>query len=113
MNTHRIFVIWNHPLFYEAIRLSLRDAQIECVGSYQSIEDASKHIAELRPDTILIEELEEGDTSSGVIELLEASANGVRIFRLNMNDNELKIYRREQKFVLHANDLAQLIRKSG
>ena len=110
MSTHRIFVIWNHPLFYEAIRLSIRNSRVECVGAYQSIHEAYQHISELHPDTILVEELEEGDISTGVIELLEASSIGVRIFRLNMNNNELKIYHREQKIVLQADDLIQLIR---
>lgn len=110
MNIHRVFVIWNHPLFYEAIRLSIRNSSVECVGAFQSIEEAYSQITKLHPDTILIEEIEDGDTSASVIELLEASSNDVRIFRLNMNNNELKIYHREEKIVMRADDLVQLIR---
>ncbi len=110
MGARRIFVIWNHPLFYESIRLSLRDASVECVGSFRSVDEAFNQVALLHPDTILIEEIDEGDTSAGIIELLEASSTDIRIFRLNMNNNELKIYHREQKIVLQADDLLNLIR---
>jgi DNA-binding NarL/FixJ family response regulator len=110
MGMQRYFLIWNHPLFYEAIRLSLRDAGIECVGASQSLDEAFSQIKFLHPDTILIEEIEGGDTSARVIELIEASSIDIRIFRLNMNNNELKIYHREQKIVLQAEDLVNLIR---
>jgi DNA-binding NarL/FixJ family response regulator len=110
MGIQRYFLIWNHPLFYEAIRLSLRDSSIECIGAFQSIDEAYAQIEKLHPDTILIEEMEGGDTSTGVIELIEASSIYIRIFRLNMNNNELKIYHREQKVVLQAEDLVNLIR---
>lgn len=106
---HRIFIIWNHPLFYESIRLSLQNSSVECIGAYQSIDEAFIQIAKLHPDTILIEEIESGDTSARVIELIEASSIDIRVFRLNMNNNELKIYHREQKFVMQAGDLVHLI----
>ena len=45
-----------------------------------------------------------------VIELIETSSMNVRIFRLNMNNNELKIYHREQIMVMQAEELIHLIR---
>lgn len=110
MNAHRVFVIWNHPLFYEAMRLFLQHTSVEWIGACQYMDEAISHIAKLHPDTILIEETENGDTSARVIELMETSSINVRIFRLNMNDNELKIYHREQITVMQAEDLVHLIR---
>jgi DNA-binding NarL/FixJ family response regulator len=109
MGLHRYFIIWNHPLFYEAIRLSLRDSSVECIGAFQSIDEAFALLEKHHPDTILIEEIEGGDISTKVIELIEASSIDIRIFRLNMNNNELKIYHREHKTVMQADDLIHLI----
>ena len=110
MDAHRVFVIWNHPLFYEAMRLFLQRTNVECVGACQHMNEAFPQIKKLHPDTILIEETENGDTSTRVIELIESSSINVRIFRLNMNNNELKIYRREQIMVMQAEELIHLIR---
>lgn len=112
MNAHRVFVIWNHPLFYEAIRLFLQKTNVECVGACQHMHEAIPQIKELHPDTILVEETENDDTSARVIELIETSSINVRIFRLNMNDNVLKIYHREQITVMQAEELIHLIRNS-
>jgi DNA-binding NarL/FixJ family response regulator len=112
MDAHRVFVIWNHPLFYESIRLFLQQTNVECVGACQHMDKAIPLINTLHPDTILVEETENDDTSARVIELIETSSINVRIFRLNMNNNELKIYRREQITVMQADDLIHLIRNS-
>ena len=110
MDLHRIFVIWNHPLFFEAIRLFLQNKSVDWVGACQNMDDAISQISNLHPDTILIEETENGDTSTRVVELMETSPSNIRIFRMNMNDNELKIYHREQITVMQVEDLVHLIR---
>ena len=110
MNAHRVFVIWNHPLFYESIRLFLQQTNVECIGACQNMDEAIVMISRLLADTILVEETEYGDTSKRVIELIESSSTNVRIFRLNMNNNELKIYHREQITVMQAEELIHLIR---
>ncbi len=112
MNAHRVFVIWNHPLFFESIRLFLQHTNVECIGACQNMNEAISQIHKLLPDTILIEETEKGDTFERVIELIESSSINVRIFRLNMNNNELKIYHREQITVMQAEELVHLIRNS-
>jgi DNA-binding NarL/FixJ family response regulator len=113
MNAHRVFVIWNHPLFYESIRLFLQHTNVECIGACQNMDEAISQINNLHPDTILVEETESGDTSRRVIDLIESSSINLRIFRLNMNDNDLKIYHREQMTVMQAEDLVHLIRNNG
>ena len=44
MDAHRVFVIWNHPLFYEAIRLFLQRTNVECIGACQNMDQAISQI---------------------------------------------------------------------
>jgi hypothetical protein len=74
------------------------------------MDEAIVQISTLHPDTILVEETENGEISERVIQWFEASSINVRIFRLNMKNNELKIYRREQIMVMQAEELIHLIR---
>ena len=43
------------------------------------------------------------------MQLFESSKNGIRVFRLNLANNILQIYYREQKTVLQVEELLQLI----
>lgn len=113
MNTHRIFVIWKYPLFYETVRLLLRDPGIEWVGATSGLEDAKSQIAQLHPDTIVIEEEAGNEISAQIIELLDNSAIHSRVFSLNLSDNDLEIYHREHRTVLQADDLLHLIQDQG
>ena len=110
MNKHRIFVIWNHPLFIESVRLLLRSEDIVWLGSSSNFEEAILAIEAQYPDTVLIEEAESGSIPAKMLELLETSSSNLRIFRLNLSSNDLKIYHREKKTVLQAEDLLDLIR---
>jgi DNA-binding NarL/FixJ family response regulator len=110
MAKHRIFVLWNHPLFYESVRLLLQKDEIEWTGATSRVEEAFSDIERLQPDTILIEEEEGGDIPDKAIKLLENSSASARLFRLSLNDNDLEIYYREQKTVVQPEDLLHLIR---
>jgi DNA-binding NarL/FixJ family response regulator len=108
MSTHRVFVIWSHPLFYESIRLLLKNNHIEWLGASCSPIEARAEILESKPDTILVEDEENGSLSIGLINLFESNPM-LRIFRLNLADNNLQIYHQEQRTVLQAEDLIKLI----
>ncbi len=112
MTKHRIYVLWNHPLFDESVRLLLQKAGIEWAGSSSSLEEGLHSIEQLRADTIFIEEEEEGIIPEKAIQLLETGKNGLRLFRLNLVDNVLKIYYREQKTVLQVEELLQLVQSN-
>jgi len=109
MSNHRIYVLWNNPLFNESVRLLLQQAGIEWAGSSNSLEDGLYSIERLHPDTIFVEEGEEGGIPDKVIHLLETSQGGIRLFRLNIANNSVEIYYREQKTVLHVDELLQLV----
>ena len=94
------------------MRLFLQHVNVECVGACQYMDEAISQINQLQPDTVLIEETENNDTIANVIALIESGSNNIRIFRLNMNNNELKIYHREQITVTQVEELAHLIRNN-
>jgi DNA-binding NarL/FixJ family response regulator len=114
MSTHRIYVIWDHPLFYEAVRLLLQHPDILWMGAASNSQEALAQIASLHPDTVLIEEVEDNTNLSRLMGILDtgaavSSAGDMRIFFLNLENNELRIYHREQKTVAQAEDLLHLI----
>ncbi len=108
MATRRVFVIWTHPLFHESVRLLLTHPGIEWVGATADHAAAREQVAKLRPDTILVEEGESGIPAEA-LGLLEACSWKVRVVGLGMDDNQLIIYRREQRTVAQAGDLLRLI----
>jgi chemotaxis response regulator CheB len=109
MATRRVFVIWIHPLFHESVRLLLTHPDIEWLGATSDHSTALTQIEKLCPDTILLEEEEGSNASAEALEILEASSTNMRVIRLNLADNELKIYRREDRTVAQAEDLLHLI----
>ncbi len=110
MAVRRVFVIWTYPLFHELVRLLLSHPDVEWEGATSDHAAVHAQIASLRPDTILIEEEEEGGVSAEVLDILEASASDVRVMRLSLADNELSVYHREQRKLVRAEDLLSLVR---
>ncbi len=109
MATRRVFVIWSNPLFHESLRLLLNHPEVEWVGATSDHAAAHDQIVSLCPDTILIEEEEGGNAPAETLEILEASSADMRVIRLSLVDNELKVYHREQRTVGRAEDLLRLI----
>lgn len=109
MGKHQIYVLWNHPLFNESVRLLIQSAGIEWAGSSNNLEDGLQSIEQIHPDTIFIEEGEGGIVLDKVIHLLETSQSGIRLIRLNLVNNNLEIFYREQRTVLHVEEFLRLI----
>ena len=110
MAARRVFVIWSNPLFHESLRLLLNHPEVEWVGATSDHATAHDQIVSLFPDTILIEEEEESNASAETLEILGTGSADVRVIRLSLTDNELRIYHREQRTVGQAEDLLKLIR---
>ncbi len=106
--TRRVFVIWTHQLFHESVRLLLNHPEVEWVGETSDHQAVQDEIIKLEPDTILIEEIE-GSIPSEVMEILGTCHWGVRVIGLNLTNNKLSIYHREQRTVRQAEDLLRLI----
>lgn len=112
MLLHKVFVIWTNPLFFKSVGLLMKHPGISIVGSTTIYEKASRRIRRLQPDTILIEKTEQVNPQD-VMALLDACFWKVRVMLLSLEDNQLKLYAREQKAVGHANDLLTYVLNDG
>lgn len=113
MAVKQVFILWSYPLFYESVRRLLDDEGIEIVGAGSELSTARTEIETLRPDTILIEQSEEGAAiSPEILTLIEVSSWGPSIISMSLRDNELWVYQREQKTVKQPEDLLDLIRSN-
>ncbi len=108
MSTRRVFIVWTHPLFHEAVCLLLNHPKIELVGGNSDFKAAHEDILELQPDTIIVEERSK-DVPKDVIKFLETYPWNLRVTFLNLNDNELDMYQHEQRTMGRAEDLLHLI----
>jgi DNA-binding NarL/FixJ family response regulator len=108
--SRRVFVIWAHPLFYETLRALLNHSSIEIAGASSNYQTARADIETQRPDIVIIEELDnESVSQSETFRLLDESQWAVKIVRLNLQDNNLLLYQREQKTIGQVDDLLKLI----
>ena len=104
----RVFVLWRNPLFRDSVRLLLQHPDIELVGIAPEYAAAVPDIVSTRPDTILAEEVE-GHLPAGVLESLEDEAQALRVVGLSIEDNLLRIFRREQSELVNSEDLLRLV----
>ena len=107
MGPRKVFVLWRHPLFYESVRLLVRDPAVALVGATSDPVGVHEQLAALRPDVVIMEKVigEEGETPDPVGLL----GTGARVLCLNLSDNELSVYSREDHTVAEAQDLLTLI----
>lgn len=109
MDVRRVFVIWTHPLFIESLRLLLNHPGIEWTGATSDLAAAPEQIALLHPDSILIEENPDGTLPAEALEILKTDSSDLRLIQLNLNDNQLTVYLREQRTIGHIEELLALI----
>jgi len=108
MSTRRVFIVWTHPLFREAVCLLLNHPKIEIVGTSSENKTAHEQITELQPDTIIVEEGSK-DIPKDIMKYLETYPWNLRVTFLNLTDNQLNMYQHEQRTMGRAEDLLQLI----
>ena len=107
MGPRKVFVLWRHPLFYEAVRLLLRDPAVALVGATSDPVGVQTQLAALRPDVVVMEKFsgEEGEAPDPVGLL----GTGARVLSFNLSDNGLSVYSREDHTVAEEQDLLMLI----
>jgi DNA-binding NarL/FixJ family response regulator len=108
MATQRVFVIWTHPLFLVSVRLLLNHPNIELVGASSNYAAAQEELSSLQPDCVIVEEVE-SNLPAIEMDILKTSSWVVRLIGLNLDDNRLNVYHREQRSVVEAGDLLHLI----
>ena len=108
MSTRRVFIVWTHPLFHEAVCLLLEHPKIEIVGTNSDYKTAHEEILKVHPDTIIVEEGGKG-MPEDVMKYLETYPWNLRVTFLNLNDNQLNMYQHEQRTMGRSEDLLHLI----
>jgi AmiR/NasT family two-component response regulator len=109
----RVFIVWTYPLFRETVSLLLEHPGLTVVGVESDRTEAQTQVTHLKPDIIIIEETANGEPiDTDIIGLLDTSAWEPRIVRLSLQDNELRLYRREQRTIETREDLLTLFQDS-
>ncbi len=110
MAKHRVFILWTHPLFSETVGRLLGGAQVEIIGASSDPAAGLKEIGRMQPDVVIAEEDPSGD-SGEALQALKAGPAEMLILGLNLENNELQVYRREQRTVADPEDLLRILQK--
>lgn len=108
MTTKRVFVIWSHPLFHDAVRLLLAHPEIDWVGETSNYENLEEKVKQMKPEIVIFEE-DETSLLAQILAMPERYPSLERIIGLNLNNNELRLYQHKMKIVGHTDDLIQSI----
>ena len=108
MSIQRIFIIWSNPLFRESVRLLLNHPEIEIIGAAADFANSQDEILHLQPDTLIVEDIG-GGIHAEALTILESSHYVKRIIGFSLDDNKLKVYRREEITVVRAEDLLSMV----
>ncbi len=112
MEAPRVFLICVNRLVCEAVKMLLFKEGIDLLGMETDPETALLRIRALKPNVILVEgDGAEGDSSlmSAVTQLV-CENEQMRVIRLSLTQQELNIYRQEQRQFVNTQDLVAAIR---
>lgn len=107
MAPQRVFVVWKHPIFYEAVNLLLKHPQIEWAGATSDYATARDQIIKQPADVVLVELIND-NLPVDFLSLLEFSWC-TRVIALGLADNKLTLYHRKQSIVGKADELLDLL----
>ncbi len=111
MAKHRVYILWTHPLFSEAVGRLLGGGEVEIIGGSSDPAIGLEEIGRMQPDVVIAEEDPSGAPTEA-IEALRAGPAEMLILGLNLTDNGLQVYRREQHIVADPEDLLRILRAS-
>ena len=111
MARHRVYILWTHPLFSETVGRLLGGADLEIIGGSSDPATGLEEIGRLQPDVVIAEEDPSGAPTEA-IDALRAGPAEMLILGLNLANNALQVYRREQRTVADPEDLLQILRAS-
>ena len=104
----RVFVLWENPLFFDAVRLLLRQPGVALIGSTSDYNTLSEQTKVLKPDVVIIEKARAKDPDNkAALSLLKEELS---VIFLSLDDNELSLYRSQHRTEASVDDLLNLIR---
>lgn len=101
MGPLRVYLIWEHQLLRDTVRMILQQESFTLVGESQGL-SAIAEVDQLQPDVILAEE-DESLTEHLLANLL--NLNSPRLVCISLADNKLRIYHREERLLTQTADL--------
>ncbi len=111
MDKCRVFILFRHSLFAEAINNVLASVQgIEVVGTDTDPERGMESIRALEPDVVVLETDEDHDALPGVTRMFWKDL-GPKIVGVKLDSNELVIYQKRRHLVIKPEDLVEAIQR--
>jgi DNA-binding NarL/FixJ family response regulator len=107
MGPCQVFLIWTHPLFHEFLQLLLKGDRIEIVGETSDHAEAQRLIAEQKPDVVIVES--QGSEVVDSTETFSILMVSPRVLRLSLEDNQLKVYQRQERTITNPRELLTMI----
>ncbi len=108
MTTRRVYVIWSHPLFLDALRMLLKHPEIEVIGDHAENPAILEKLDKLQADVVVVED-DAPEHARRALAMLEMSRRNLRIIRLNLQDNRMGVYAAELGMLEHADELLNII----
>lgn len=104
----RVYAFWQNPIFCDSIRLILQHPELEWIGSTSSLDTAQADISTHQPEVVLVE-YTDVRTSVEFLRIMACSPWGAQIIGLNLHNNQLHLYHREQWTMAKIEDLLKVI----
>ena len=107
----RVFILSKQSLFDLGVENLLRqEAELEIVGRGNDMDQAVAQIKALLPDVVILNSADAScKPTPAVLRLMNEV--GARIIKLNMQDNTICMYRKEQRMIEEVGDLAKFVRQ--
>lgn len=104
----RVFVISAHLMFSRGIEsLLCQEADIEFVGHALSVKTAIEDITMIQPDVIIMD----SDSIGDEIEFILNIKPDISIINLNLQNNNLYVYRASQRVTKSVDDLMEAVKQ--
>lgn len=103
-----VYAIWSNPLFRDALQALLSHPDVHWIGDASDIDQAVVEILQHQPDTVLFEANQEVHPGQ-LIDRIEMQDFQLQIISLNIDTNEIILFRRDYRSVMDEKDLLQYI----
>jgi DNA-binding NarL/FixJ family response regulator len=103
-------MLGSNPLFRDGVEsLICREMEAEILGRETSFERASGQLESLSPDVIIVDASDPGCDPMEVVAVVFQMGLEAKVISININDNQLHIYRGEHKVAKETKDLVEAI----
>ncbi len=106
MPERRVLIFSKEPLFAQALRRLVEDNGLTIVGLESCTDEAPTRIQMLRPDIIILNDTE---ISPPLLTTLLDCAPTVRVIRLTLDGNLIRVYDRHQLVAYEAQDFVNIL----